>query len=351
MLTIGEFAARSGLSRSALRFYDQTGLLTPVRVDLENGYRRYGAAQIQQALLVRRLREAEVPLALLRRYLEAAEPERRAILDAHLAVVRERADAVETLVGELRLSLEAEAKTPPRTCGVAAPVLAQGLCQVAFAVADPGERSDLAGVWIETKDDSLRLVATDSHRLVVRDLVPETIGRAALRGMIDAHELAALGQRLVAAATVMISQDEEGSLSVAVDGRRATVGHRGDGFPDYERILIELNRGEQVTLAREDLEASLAELGGGERITMELRPQRLVLAGERQRVSIAVEGWSRGSLLVHLDGRFLAEAVHAMIGPDLLLEVSGPLDPVTLRSADSGTFSVLTMPIRAPEPA
>ena len=31
-------------------------------------------------------------------------------------------------------------------------------------------------VWIETDQESLRLVATDSYRMAVRDLVPDLIG-------------------------------------------------------------------------------------------------------------------------------------------------------------------------------
>ena len=35
-----------------------------------------------------------------------------------------------------------------------------------------------------------------------------------------------------------------------------------------------------------------------------------------------------------------------MVGPDLVIEASDPLHPIMLRSADTGTFSVLTMPVR-----
>lgn len=351
MLTIGEFAARSGLSRSALRFYDQTGLLTPAQVDPENGYRRYGEGQVGQARLVCRLRAAELPLAPLRRYLGAAREERRAILDAHAAAFRERASAVETLVDELRRTLDAEQEAPPRACSVAAAVLAAALRQVSFAAADPEVRAELAGAWVETKDDSLRLVATDSYRLAVRDVVPERVGSAALRGVIDARGLASLQQRLETATAAVITQDDQGELSAVLDGRRATIGHRGEGFPDYERILTELDRGGQVTLERIAIARALADLAGSDSIAIELEPRRIVLSAQGRRSSAPGEGWSRGPMRVYVDGRFLTEAVHAMVGPDLLMEVSDPLAPVTLRSADSGTLSVLTMPIRAPESA
>ncbi len=42
---------------------------------------------------------------------------------------------------------------------------------------------------------------------------------------------------------------------------------------------------------------------------------------------------------------YLSEALAHMVGPDVVVEASGPLSPLALRSADSGTFTVLTMPV------
>ncbi|QZY84072.1 MerR family DNA-binding transcriptional regulator [Micrococcus luteus] len=49
LMTIGEFAAATGLSVKALRFYDEHGLLTPVDVDPQSGYRRYAPRQVRTA--------------------------------------------------------------------------------------------------------------------------------------------------------------------------------------------------------------------------------------------------------------------------------------------------------------
>jgi DNA-binding transcriptional MerR regulator len=47
-LRIGAFAARTGLSRDTIRFYERRGLLRP-RVDA-NGYRSFGEADVERAL-------------------------------------------------------------------------------------------------------------------------------------------------------------------------------------------------------------------------------------------------------------------------------------------------------------
>ncbi|MEY9845812.1 serine/threonine protein phosphatase PrpC/DNA-binding transcriptional MerR regulator [Streptacidiphilus sp. BW17] len=66
LLTIGAFARRARLSPKALRLYDELGLLPPVRVDPQNGYRYYAPAQLEQAQLVAWLRLLGMPLARIR---------------------------------------------------------------------------------------------------------------------------------------------------------------------------------------------------------------------------------------------------------------------------------------------
>jgi PPM family protein phosphatase len=66
LMTSGAFARASGLSRKALRLYDQLGLLHPVQVDPASQYRRYAPAQLEQARLVAWLRRLGMPLASIR---------------------------------------------------------------------------------------------------------------------------------------------------------------------------------------------------------------------------------------------------------------------------------------------
>jgi hypothetical protein len=63
MRSIGETARASGLSVSALRFYDRAGVLVPALVDPENGYRWYSEPQVDQARLVAGLRRVGMPVA------------------------------------------------------------------------------------------------------------------------------------------------------------------------------------------------------------------------------------------------------------------------------------------------
>jgi DNA polymerase III subunit beta len=67
--SIGEMARVSGLTVSALRFYDRAGVLVPAVVDPATGYRRSAECQIRPARLLAGLRRVGMPLAEITRVL------------------------------------------------------------------------------------------------------------------------------------------------------------------------------------------------------------------------------------------------------------------------------------------
>jgi serine/threonine protein phosphatase PrpC len=78
LMSSGEFARASGLSRKALRLYDELNLLPPARVDPASLYRFYDPAQLEQARLVAWLRRLGMPLTTIRR-MSTLKPEQAAI--------------------------------------------------------------------------------------------------------------------------------------------------------------------------------------------------------------------------------------------------------------------------------
>jgi DNA-binding transcriptional MerR regulator len=67
LLSIGTFASMTRLSAKALRLYDQLGILQPLHIDPQTGYRYYGVDQISSARMIRNMRDMDMPLALIRR--------------------------------------------------------------------------------------------------------------------------------------------------------------------------------------------------------------------------------------------------------------------------------------------
>jgi DNA-binding transcriptional MerR regulator len=62
VLKIGEFSSLSKIPITTLRHYDELGLLTPVHVDAENGYRYYSVNQLPRLHRILALRDLGFPL-------------------------------------------------------------------------------------------------------------------------------------------------------------------------------------------------------------------------------------------------------------------------------------------------
>jgi len=83
MYSIGEFSRIAGLPVKTLRFYHEQGLIVPVHVDEQTGYRYYHERQIETARVVTGLRALELPVAEIAEVLRSAEDD--ADLVEHLA--------------------------------------------------------------------------------------------------------------------------------------------------------------------------------------------------------------------------------------------------------------------------
>jgi DNA-binding transcriptional MerR regulator len=66
MLKIGEFAKRAQISIRMLRHYDDLGLLKPLHVDHDTGYRYYGLEQLPRLNRLLALKDLGLPRKELR---------------------------------------------------------------------------------------------------------------------------------------------------------------------------------------------------------------------------------------------------------------------------------------------
>jgi DNA-binding transcriptional MerR regulator len=66
-MRIGELAARTGVSRRLLRYYEEQGLITPSRA--LNGYREYGESHVDVVLQITGLLDAGLPTRIIQQLL------------------------------------------------------------------------------------------------------------------------------------------------------------------------------------------------------------------------------------------------------------------------------------------
>jgi MerR family redox-sensitive transcriptional activator SoxR len=124
-LSIGELSTRSGVSQSALRFYEREGLISARRTD--GNQRRYASVTLRRVALVQAGRAAGIPLERIRSALDELPADRvprkrdwerlsrswRRELDARIATLEAIRGRLTTCIGCGCLSL--------RTCALLNP--------------------------------------------------------------------------------------------------------------------------------------------------------------------------------------------------------------------------------------
>ena len=113
MLSIGELARASGLSVSALRFYDKAGVLTPHVVDRRTGYRWYADRQVDAAVLVAAMRRVGMPVKEMAAVL--SDTDAHGLLDRHLGRLEKGLDDARHELTRIHRLLDARAS---RECTV-----------------------------------------------------------------------------------------------------------------------------------------------------------------------------------------------------------------------------------------
>lgn len=333
---IGIFARRSGLTASALRFYADCGVLVPAEVDPVTGYRYYGAEQLARAEMLRRLREIGMPLAAVERVLAADAAEAVRLVDAHVAGVVADAAQVQRTAAEVRAVLRPE---PEVFAGaVRGPVLAAAIEQILTATAHDPALPVLNGILVTACADAVTLTATDRYRLATRTLAPVEAPDRPWTGVADGGDLRAAVPGIRRTPLVRLAATT-GTLRPGPEGPACRL-LPGD-FPDIDALHAALAPvGTRVTTARDPLLRALEDHRGGD---IRLRTDRDRLhVGDR-----ALPATTTGpDLTLHFDLAILHPAVSTAIGPDVLLDLHGPDQPVTLRSADRGDLTTLAMPVR-----
>jgi DNA-binding transcriptional MerR regulator len=107
LLSIGDFSRATQLSVKMLRHYHQIGLLEPVDVDRDTGYRRYSTDQISTAQIIRRFRALEMPLDEIRTVMSTTDiRQRNELINAHLMRLESQLAQTKRAVESLRELLE-----------------------------------------------------------------------------------------------------------------------------------------------------------------------------------------------------------------------------------------------------
>ncbi|HWC22400.1 MAG TPA: MerR family transcriptional regulator [Flexivirga sp.] len=350
LLTIGAFARLVGLSSSALRFYDDCGLLRPQEVDATSGYRYYSADQERRASTISRLRGIGLPLQDIRTVLDGPPEQARAALRTYAehatGIARRARETTEDVIASLP---EAADATAPTTVVVRGPELASALRQVSPAAAAVPDIPVLKGVLLQLGADELTVVATDRYWMAVRTLpVEESSGTD--RPVVVAADAVAAAIRFAAAHDrLRLRIAEDGVTTLESDDDQVMLLTLDAQFPSYHSVLASLPpTAGRVTVDRVRLSTELLQLTDADAIVLTTGPDHLDLRVDGDRHGVRLTAICTGEeLAIAFRPSLLLGALDVSIGPEVLLELPAqPNRPVVVRSADQGTFTTIVMPVR-----
>jgi DNA polymerase-3 subunit beta len=285
-------------------------------------------------------------------------------LEAGAVTVAGGEENVDVSLGRAKFSLRTFSvmdypKLPPLTgvlTSVPAKELLFGLNQVVRAAATDDARPLLTGVLFTTDHDTLRLIATDSYRLAVRD-VP------GVKGFTDSHDILVPARALQELQRVAGTPTDDAEIGVTltdadisfVVGRTSIASRLIDGNYPSVLQLIPASYPNQLRIAKDTLLVSLRrtkllakDATSSVRLTMkdknvEIRTQSQDTGDVEDNVDADYQG---EELTIAFNPNFLIDGVEAVLGDEIVLELSDSVRPAMVHGVDDERFRYLLMPVR-----
>lgn len=228
------------------------------------------------------------------------------------------------------------------------------LRQVVRAASTDEARGVITGVLISAEDDAVRMVATDSYRLAVRDLPDKELLATGQKVLVPHRALAEL-QRILG------GSDE---LTVRLGARHATFecGQvrlttrliEGD-YPNY-RNLVPPSSPNELKIPKEALLESLrrvkimARSDASSAVRLNLGPETMTLSVRDQDYGTVVEEldvrYEGEPMLVGFNPDYLMSGVDAIDADEVTFGLRDPVKAVVLRGVGREDYLYLLMPLR-----
>jgi len=104
--TVNKLGRLAGVSSRTLRYYDELGLLTPVRVS-SNGYRIYGKEEVDRLQQILFYRELGVSLEEIKKILSSGDFDSQVALESHLSALIARREQLNLLIANVEKTIKA----------------------------------------------------------------------------------------------------------------------------------------------------------------------------------------------------------------------------------------------------
>jgi DNA polymerase-3 subunit beta len=248
------------------------------------------------------------------------------------------------------------AQSEPAADAVTLPaaVVADALRQVVRAASTDDARAVLTGVLLAADDDGLRMVATDSYRLAVRDLPDTSVLASGQKVLIPGRALNELQRVLGDAEELSVRLGDRDATFEAGGTRLSTRLIEGD-FPNY-RNLLPSSYPNLLTVGKADMLEAIRRV---KILAQDSTPVRLTLGGDTVRLTAITQDVGNASdeidasydgaeMTVAFNPDYLSAGIDAIDSDDVTLATMDPMKPAVLRGVGRDDYLYLLMPVRVP---
>ena len=243
---------------------------------------------------------------------------------------------------------------PDATVTMKAETIASIVRQVSKAVSRDETRPVLTGVLVVTDGTALKMVATDSYRLAVRDDEIETAPSENINAVVPGKALEEVTR--LASGSTAVSMGVAENQVVFEFGGTVFVSRRIEGnFPNYRQLIPDSSE-TNVTVDRQELldavrrVSLMAQHNAPLRMKVSVEEQTLTLSATTQDVGEAKE-----DIQVQAEGQdvemafnhaYLADGVAVANSEQVVIGMISPLKPGVMRSVGTESYTYLLMPVR-----
>jgi DNA polymerase III subunit beta len=251
-------------------------------------------------------------------------------------------------------------KTSEPTAQLSESALSEAVRQVVRAASHDDGRPLLTGVLVSRVDGALRLVATDSYRMAMRDLSGTNMIPGEEDLLVPARALSEL-QRLPSSGSA--EGEAADTVGVAASANEITFwqGHvqistrlLEGRYPDYKQLIPD-QYPNRLHLGKESFLSALRRVqllvrDNTTPVKLSMRPGGVDLSVQSQDVGDAAEtvdgDYGGEELVIAFNPSYLIDGVEAVAGDEVIVETADASRAATVRGAEHDDFRYLLMPVR-----
>lgn len=212
---------------------------------------------------------------------------------------------------------------------------------VIFAVSTDPHRQNINGVQVSYDGSTLRLVATDTHRLAVREVLKEGLG-SNVTTIVPAKALRAIQALPFPDDMVIDLNFGNGRVGVSTDSAKIVTQLLTDKYPNWERVVpAESTRSwslERDQLGSKVRRAMIVAKDSANRLRFKGNEETLLIAARSEEKGDAKEELNmistNGDLEIAFNGKYVLDALEPISGPGIKVEMTESMRPAIFRSAD-----------------